>query len=230
MDTAPLAYRESAIAPQGVRLSRRVRLLGIAACVLAFAGLAVGVETAILTPLDLGFSTLLAPFRTAWLVAIFVAITSMGAEGSLAGMALVASAAFWACGRGRNLLPLWVTFLGAEAVTWTAKYLLDRERPLVLSGLSPALSPSFPSAHTTGTTALVGILACLIARELPDRRHRGRVAGTAIATAGLIGFSRLFLNLHYLSDVLAGALVAGVWLLIGSAMIEPSPTGPQQPW
>lgn len=196
---------------------------------LAFAGLAAGVETGAVTPLDLGFSAMLDPFRTGWLVAIFVAVTSMGAEGSLAGMALVASAVFWSYGRGRNLLPLWVTFLGAESVTWTAKYLLDRDRPRLLSGLSPALSPSFPSAHTTGTTALVGILACLIARELPDRRHRIRVAGTAVAVAGLIGFSRLFLNLHHLSDVLAGALVAVVWLLVGTAMPAAADTPARKP-
>lgn len=187
---------------------------------LALAALTVGVETTAITPLDLGFSALLAPLRTAWLIAIFVAITSMGAEGSLAGMALVASAVFWSCGRSRNLIPLWVTLLGAESVTWTTKYLLDRDRPHLLSGLTRAMSPSYPSAHTTGTTALVGILAYLIARELPDRRHRARVAGTSAAIAGLIGFSRLFLNLHYLSDVLAGALVATVWLLIGSALVE----------
>lgn len=206
------------------RLSRRARLLGIGACGLAFAGLTAGVVTGTVTPLDLGFSAMLAPFRTAWLVALFVAVTSMGAEGSLAGMALVASAVFWSCGRGRNLVPLWVTFLGAESVTWTTKYLLDRDRPPLLSGLSPALSPSFPSAHTTGTTALVGILAWLIARELPDHRHRRRVAATAAAVAGVIGFSRLFLNLHHLSDVLAGALVAVGWLLVGTAIPEAADT------
>lgn len=138
-------------------------------------------------------------------------------------MALVASALLWGQHRSKDLRPLWVTFLGAEACTWAAKYFLGRHRPVVLPGVTGAMSPSFPSGHSTGTTALICILACLMVRDLPDRRHRLTVAGIAMAIVALIGFSRLFLDLHYLSDVLAGYLVAAVWLIIGSAIIQRAP-------
>jgi undecaprenyl-diphosphatase len=206
------------------RLSLRARVLIAAICVLALAALTVAVETAAVTPFDLGFSAALAPFRSAWLVSSFVAITSMGAGGSLVSMALVASALLWRQNRSEDLRPLWVTFLGAEACTWAVKYLLDRHRPVVLPGVTGAMSPSFPSGHTTGTTALICILACLIARDLPERRRRLEVAGAATAIVALIGFSRVFLDLHYLSDVLAGYLVALIWLMIGSALVEMAPT------
>ena len=70
--------------------------------------------------------------------------------------------------------------------------------------------------------AFVGILACLVANGPQRRARRSVVIGVAAALVVLIGFSRVFLSVHYLTDVLAGGLVGGLWLTAGSALVPPA--------
>ena len=107
---------------------------------------------------------------------------------------------------------LWLTLLGAEATTWSLKFAAGRLRPPFLPGIE-ALSPSFPSAHATVALSLYGYLALVVAAGAPG--HRRAVFVCAGAVIVLIGFSRVFLSLHYLSDVLAGYAVAAAWLWVG---------------
>lgn len=130
-------------------------------------------------------------------------------------MMVVATGFLWADGRPRLILPLWVTFLGAEATTWAAKFIVGRPRPVFLPGVASAVSPSFPSAHATGTMAVPGFIAYAVACNLPGRRARFEVAFWTSVAVTLIGLSRLFLNLHYLTDLASGFLVGILWLLIG---------------
>lgn len=196
---------------------RRLALCGL--CLLLFTVILVAVEADATVSLDRAAAATLEPFQFPALVAAFVALTSLGAGGSLAAMSLLASALLWSVGRSDRLTALWVTFAGAEATTWTIKYLVGRPRPDAIAGVGAAISPSFPSGHTTGTTALIGILACLITHEQSDPGTRRRVWGIAVGIVCLIGFSRIYLNLHYFSDVIGGYLVATFWLLIGSTTV-----------
>ena len=196
---------------------RACRITGCIGCVALLVGLAAWVEFGDATRLDLEVNAALAPYRRPWPLAAFLWITIFGTEAAVFGMALAASALLWGEGRAKQLLPLWSTVLGAEATTWTLKFLLARPRPEFLPGVATALSPSFPSAHSTGTVALVGSLACLVARGHRGRHRQGAIMAVAVAIVLLIGFSRIFLGVHYLTDVLAGGLVGGLWLLIGSA-------------
>ncbi len=92
-------------------------------------------------------------------------------------------------------------------------------RPPFLEGLTAA-SPSFPSAHATVSTAIYGFIGLAAAQPLPPPQHWIPLAAAA-ALILLIGFSRLLLSLHYLSDVLAGGTVGAAWLLIGWHLAQP---------
>jgi len=176
-------------------------------------------ETEGLVRLDQGVNAFFAPYRTAWLVGAFVWVTALGAGPAITGMVAVASALLWSQGRARLLVPLWTTFLGAQGTTWAGKYVIGRTRPAFIDAVTAA-TPSFPSGHATASTALIGFLAYVIARDLPQSRPRFEVAFWAAAVIGLICFSRIFLSLHYLSDVAAGVLVGTFWLLVGFAVAE----------
>lgn len=168
---------------------------------------------------DAGVNGNLVHYRAPWLIAGFLWITALGAGPAITGMTAVASALLWSQGRTRLLAPLWTTLAGAEATTWAGKYLIGRTRPPFLTALTET-SPSFPSGHATAATALIGFVAYVTARGLPSLRQRFEASFWAAVIIGLICFSRVFLSLHYLSDVAAGVLVGTVWLLVGIGAAE----------
>jgi len=168
---------------------------------------------------DQAVNALFGPWREEPLIAAFLWITALGVGPTLAAAALTTTGFLWADRRPGFILPLWVAFLGAEATTWASKFAIARHRPEFIAAASAA-SPSFPSAHATGSMAVYGFLAYALARDLPGRRERFEVAFWIAVLIATIGFSRIFLSLHYTTDVLAGFLVGAFWLLVGFALCE----------
>jgi membrane-associated phospholipid phosphatase len=159
------------------------------------------------------------PYRKPYLVLVFAWITELGSSSALTLVSVVATGFLWTLNRGFLILPLWVTIIGAQATTWLGKFGFDRERPDFVTGVI-ALSPSFPSAHAAGSTAVLGFIAYLIARELNGLREQFEVIFWSAVLIGSISFSRIFLSVHYASDIAAGLLVGGFWLLAGFAIAE----------
>lgn len=162
--------------------------------------------------LDAWVNAALAPLRLPWPLAAFGWLTGMAEESTAFAVLAVSAGLLASSGRGRLVLPMCATLALAETLTWSLKFLVGRARPAFLDGFTAA-SPSFPSAHATVAASLYGFLGLAAAAGLPGRR--GTVlAGTAMFI-GLIGFSRLFLGLHYLSDVAAGYLAGSMALWLG---------------
>ena len=168
---------------------------------------------------DEAVNSLLAPWRKDPLINAFLWITALGSGPALAAAALTATAFLWAGGRSTLIIPLWVAWLGAQLTTWAGKYAIDRHRPEFIEGVS-AMSPSFPSGHSTGAMAVYGFLAYAIVRDLPGWRPRFEAIFWSGALIIFIGFSRMYLSVHYLTDVTAGFLVGGFWLLVAFAIAE----------
>ncbi|HSH43795.1 MAG TPA: phosphatase PAP2 family protein [Arenicellales bacterium] len=147
-------------------------------------------------------------------IAIFTWITSLGSSATLIAVTLVATAFSWVHQGRHCVLPLWITVVGAQATTYLGKFALDRARPEFVTGVT-AVTPSFPSGHATGAMAVYGFVAFLIVRELPRRRDRFDVVYWTLVLIAAVGFSRMYLGVHYASDVAAGFLVGCFWLLVG---------------
>lgn len=199
-------------------------LLTIAASylVLLFIGLVEEImEAEEITSFDDTVNALFKPYRTVPLVRTFAWITDLGNTATLASVTVVATGLLWASGRTAFVIPLWVTIVGAHATTWLGKFGFDRERPEFVTAAS-AFSPSFPSAHAAGSMAVYGFVAYAIARELQSLRQRFEIAYWTATTVALIGFSRIFLSVHHASDVGAGFLIGGFWLLVGFVIFEHS--------
>lgn len=165
-----------------------------------------------LAALDLAVNEAFAPLRQGTLLSFFAWFTEIGTGITAIAVGLAVSALLWSTGRIAGVAPLWLTFLGAEATTWGMKFATARVRPPNLEGIE-ALSSSFPSAHATVALAMYGYLALVVAAGAP--RYRTRVFACAEVLILLIGFSRMYLSLHYLTDVLAGYVVAAAWLWVG---------------
>ncbi len=177
------------------------------------------VEAAGVLRLDQAVNAALAAWREPALVIAFLWITVLGTGPALTAVALTATAFLWADRRAHFIVPLWVTFIGAQATTWAGKFAVARHRPEFIDAVQAA-SPSFPSAHATGSMAVYGFLAYVLARDLPRREQRFEVVFWVGVLIAAIGFSRLFMSVHYATDVAAGFMVGGFWLLVGFALAE----------
>ncbi len=169
--------------------------------------------------LDRSINDFFQPYRDGVLVDVFSWLTDVGGSAGLLGVAIVASGFLWSHGRTKLVAPLWVSFGGAELTTWAGKFAFARERPDFVTEVT-ALSPSFPSAHATGTMAVYGFVAYAIVRDLDSTRKRFEVVFWSLAVVLLVGFSRVFLSVHYASDVVTGFLVGLFWLLVGFTLSE----------
>jgi membrane-associated phospholipid phosphatase len=102
--------------------------------------------------------------------------------------------------------------VGASLLNKLLKFIFHRARPHFNDPILRLDSYSFPSGHTMMATVLYGCLAALLIAGIPDWHRRLLVAITAGLLIVLVGFSRIYLGAHYLSDVL-GALAEGLaWL------------------
>ncbi|KAB8036658.1 phosphatase PAP2 family protein [Janthinobacterium aquaticum] len=115
------------------------------------------------------------------------------------------------------LLTLVITMPGVMILNVLLKYVFGRARPSFETPLLQALSTySFPSGHTATATALYGILgAYLVCQTQPGQwSRRVAIVAGAFLMAVLVGFSRIYLGAHYLSDVLAAMAESCGWLAI----------------
>ena len=124
-----------------------------------------------------------------------------------------------------------VLLVGAILLAWAskdlAKALYDRARPDVLAHEVFVHSASFPSGHTTLATALYMSLAVLASSHGLGARGKALVYGLAVMLSALVGFSRVYLGVHWPSDVLAGWALGGLWATLVWMLIGTSDKSPQ---
>lgn len=112
-----------------------------------------------------------------------------------------------------------VACAGAGALNRLLKLIFERVRPVHDHGFAQADGYSFPSGHTSGSLVVYGMLAYLCLRLLPPRWHLPSVL-LAAAFAFSIGWSRVILQVHWASDVVAGFAFGVAWLTLCIAALE----------
>lgn len=144
--------------------------------------------------------------RAPWLDALFAAVTWLGSLWLLLPLALLV----WWCWRGeRSAGFVALALLGASGLTHLAKLLAARPRPELFPPLVPMPEDwSFPSAHAAQVTSFA--LAWLLRPGAPPGRTEIAVL---VAAATLVFVARLYLQVHFPSDVAAGAVLATLWVL-----------------
>jgi len=147
----------------------------------------------------------------------FSVITLAGGSAFL--FLLTGSTAFVLARRKRlDAAYLLAAFLGAEALNLGLKLLFARERPELDSPFVNLDTYSFPSGHANVSIAVYGAIAILLARRTPSWWARTSIVLAAAFLIALIGFSRLYLGAHFLSDVLAGFDAGFTWLMLCTAI------------
>jgi membrane-associated phospholipid phosphatase len=147
------------------------------------------------------------------------AVTTLGSTPFLALVAAAAGAYLLQEGRRRDAVLVGIALVGSQLLTWILKTVFERPRPAFEDPVATADWFSFPSGHALSSIALYGALAYLFGRRLPSRARAACFYGVALLVAA-IGFSRLYLGVHFLTDVLAGYSAGLAWLLLVIAALH----------
>ena len=113
--------------------------------------------------------------------------------------------------RARTAALLAITMLGVATLDVALKHVFHRPRPVPFFGATPS-TYSFPSGHALGSLCFYGTLAAMLAPLARGWRAKFCVWMAAVFLIGMIGFSRIYLGVHYPSDVIAGYCAATVWV------------------
>jgi len=199
--------------------------LGLAAsagCLWLFGGLAEDVINGDpLVRFDGAVADYLHSAATPALTTFFLTVTAFGSVEAMVILGVLVAAAL-ARKRRWTSLAIWLTAVGGGAVlNQILKALFERPRPFFDHPLLVESSYSFPSGHAMGSLVAYGMLAYFAVLVLGSWRRRVAAVFAASLLVVLIGLSRMYLGVHYFSDVAAGYAAGGLWL---SALITASET------
>jgi membrane-associated phospholipid phosphatase len=158
--------------------------------------------------------------RSAWMNDVFRALTWLGSVAVVAP--LVAVAVVVLVRRRERLLAFGVIVatVGTAVLVQVTKALVDRPRPPLVSRLVSAPGAAFPSGHSAQAVACYGALAWVLTRSTASRAVHIVAWSTAVAIAFLVGLSRVYLGVHWVSDVVSGWFVGAAWLTVTIAVCE----------
>ena len=158
--------------------------------------------------------------HTRLLDAAMLEITALG-TGTVVLMTVCISALFLALTKHRySALLLLVATAGGIGLNLVLKVFFDRPRPSVIVWGTTAVSSSFPSGHAMSATIVYSTVAYLAARLYRHAWQRWITMLIAAVVIVAISVSRLYLGVHYPSDVLAGAVVGLAWAAFCMATLE----------
>jgi membrane-associated phospholipid phosphatase len=194
-----------------------------AALLTALVKLTIGVHThGRVTRLDAATMSWFAAHRSPKLDWLAGVVTDLGSPGATAAAGLLCGAVLsW---QARSVIPGFVV-ISTVAAVWVAetalKVLVERPLTPVEMHLTTA-SHSFPSGHVAGTGALLGIIAVCIGVGR-SRMDRACLAVCVFAGVLVVAVARLYLGVHWLTDVIGGAVLAGFFVSLGAIVMPSAP-------
>lgn len=172
------------------------------------------------TGTDERFAAWLHGWATSPFTDIFRAITTFGNFATLVVITVLAVAVLWRRREQTDAVLVALAFLGAQVLSTGMKLGFRRERPFFPDPLATESTFSFPSGHALVSLAVYGSIALVLARRLSRRGDRVLLLGATGLLVVAIGFSRLYLGVHFLSDVLAGYAAGAAWLALLYVALE----------
>jgi membrane-associated phospholipid phosphatase len=155
--------------------------------------------------------------RSAGLNGLAIVITNLGSTAAMAVLAVLVGAFCWWRGRRSDAVLAVVAMSTASVVFTLLKRSLDRARPPIADRLVAAANESLPSGHATMAVVVIGTVVVLAWAGLGVGARVAAVLAAA-AWVGAVGATRVYLGVHWFSDVIAGWLVGAAWLAVCAAV------------
>jgi len=168
--------------------------------------------------IDTAVANLLYSFRDPDLIKIFLWISLLLDWKMIIASVSVVSLLCWLWRRRGYLLPFWIVIGGAELFNFIGKLTVHRLRPEVAFYTETTFS--FPSGHAAMAVALFGFGTYILFREIKNWKYKINILFFSVTLILLMGLSRLYLGVHFLSDVWGGYLLGLLWLIIGISISE----------
>lgn len=211
------------------RLETRLLLMGavIAAAVIGFAALAVEAREGDIGALD---SVLLLAFRSTlnptvgvgprWLTESMRDITALGGFTVLTLVSIAATVILLMRRPRREAVVFAGAVIFAQITSEATKHLVDRPRPALVNHLDLVYSSSFPSGHALMSPVVYLTLASILGAAVASRVERASIVGAAAALSIAIGVSRVYLGVHWPTDVLGGWIVGALIAMAASIAVR----------
>ena len=198
--------------------------LGLGVSVLAlwgFVALADAVvEREAITQFDIALDNNLHEHATRLGIQIARLLSDVGSPIAMTALMIIVAVALW-LRHERLLFITWLAaFVGGSVLDQTLKFLFHRPRPTFQTPIIVAHGFSFPSGHSMGSLIGFGMLAYLALRVTRRESLRTAIVIVAVALIVAIGLSRLYLGVHFFSDVVAGYAAGTVWLTMCLSGVE----------
>ena len=186
----------------------------------ALMALGVAVAAGWTGPLDAAVANAVVGIRSPLLTYIATSFTALGSEPVVTLLAVIAVLYCFGAGRARLVLTLlWIPF--TFLLSTIVKLLVHRPRPLQALIVIPP-SYSFPSGHAAAASALFLTLALLATGAERRAGPRRFLIGAALFLAVLVAWSRVYLGVHYFSDVVGGLLLGSAGAVAATAVVRRS--------
>lgn len=153
------------------------------------------------------------PIGPKWLRIAAGDLTALGSVTVLTLIVLGVAGLFMALKRRREAVWLVLTAAGGTAISQVLKHVFNRERPPLFLHSVEVMNPSFPSGHAMLSAVIYLTLGALIARFARTRRVKAYAMAWAVLLTVLVGCSRVYLGVHWPTDVLAGWCLGALWAI-----------------
>jgi undecaprenyl-diphosphatase len=154
------------------------------------------------------------PIGPGWVEEVGRDLTALGSLALLAVFTAAAGCHLWLAGKRRAALLLVGAVVSGELVSTALKVAFHRPRPDVVAHHVLVYTSSFPSGHSMMSAVAFLTAGAMLARSEPRRRVKASIMAWAIALTFLTGASRVYLGVHWPTDVLAGWLAGAGWAAI----------------
>lgn len=172
-----------------------------------------------LTAIDAQLSSWLETNRTSSLVTFFKLVTLLGSTAIATIISCVVGIYLLMRGQRYWFTTFVLSVVGGAVLNRLLKSVFQRTRPQLDDPIMTFTGYSFPSGHTITATVLYGCLAALIVAHTRNQSLRITVIGAAGVVIALVGFSRIYLGAHFLSDVLAAMAEGLAWLSLSFTLV-----------
>jgi undecaprenyl-diphosphatase len=160
--------------------------------------------------IDLQTNSWAISIQTGSLTTIAIVIAYIFDITSLAAISLILAVYLFYRNYGKYGVLLLAAMGGDALIVSIAKTLIHSPRPL--NGLLYDTGFSFPSGHTTASIVFCGLLTCLAWRRWKSSKAKIASTTLSVITVSIVAFDRIYLNVHWLSDVVGGCLLGLFWL------------------